>query len=56
MPLNSIHASVQYRQEYNTNRIIRPRVCAILYAMPYVHLSLDHNNKTQYIGIELTRA
>ena len=58
LPLISIRASVQYRQEYNTKRVIHPRVCLMLYAMSFVHLNPDNNNRTkiQYIGIELTRA
>ena len=53
LPLISIRANVQYRQEYNTKRVNYPRVCPMLYAMPYVHLSLDHNNRIKYSIMEL---
>ena len=53
MPLSPIRASMQYRQEYNTKRVNHPRVRPMLYAMTYVHLSPDHNNKTKYIILEL---
>ena len=58
LPLSSIRASVQYRQEYNTKRVNHLRVCPILYAMQYVHLSPDHNNKIKYsiLELNLTRA
>ena len=53
LPLNPIHANVQYRQEDNTKRVNHLRVCPMLYEMPYVHLSLDHNNRTEYSILEL---
>ena len=51
--LISIRASVQYRQEYNTKRVNHPRVCPMLYAMPYVHLGPNHNNRIKYSILEL---
>jgi len=30
-----------------TKQVYHPCVCPILYAMPYVHLSQDHNNRTK---------
>ena len=58
LPLSSICASVQYRQEYDTKRVNHPRVYLMLYAMPYVHLNPDHNNRTKYsiLELKLTRA
>jgi len=53
MPLCPIRAHVQYRQEYNTKRVNHQRICPILYAMPYVHLSPDHNNRTKCSILEL---
>jgi len=34
------------------------RVCPMLYAMPYVHLSTAHSNRTKYsiLDLKLTRA
>ena len=59
LPLISIRASVQYRQEDNTTkRVNHPRICPMLYAMPYVHLSADYNNRIKYniLKLKLTRA
>jgi len=53
LPLISIRASVQYRQEDNTKRVNHPRVCPMLHAMPYVHLNPNHNNRTKYSILEL---
>ena len=51
--LISIRASMQYKQEYNTKRVIHSRVCPMLYAMSYVHLSSNHNNRTKYSTMKL---
>ena len=54
LPLSSIRASMHDKNEH-TKRVNHPRVCPILYAMPYVHLLLvaQHKNKIQYIGIKI---
>ena len=40
----------------HTKLVNHPRVCPMLYAMPYVHLlsiSQQHKNKIQFIGIKI---
>jgi len=53
LPLISIRASVQYRQEDNIKRVNHLRVCPMLYAILYVDLNSNHNNRTKYSMLKL---
>jgi len=49
MPLSPIRASVQCRQEQHTKRVNHTRGCPMLYAISYVLLNPDHNNKQNIV-------